>query len=479
MNWSTRYVLAVALMVWAAAGPGVRETGRVAQAATPGLVIICVDTLRADHLGLYGYERDTSPEVDAWFGEGLVFERAYCTAVTTTPSVVSLLSGQRPQNHGVRLHFQTLPETTGTLGQWLSDAGYQTAAFVSNMVLTREATALDREFDYYDDHVSQRWPDRDTFERTAADTTDAVVQWLDLDRQPGQPFFLYVHYMDPHGPYLAPEDKPKSFDHPIPQPIDLERLLKYLVVFDSDDGLDYVDGYDEEIAYADREIGRLLRHLETLEQWENLTVVFTSDHGESMMEHEKWFRHGYHVYEEIARVPLAVRGPGFTKGRVATPVSLTDVAPTLLGIAGVTVTEPMDGRPLSAAPEPRYVFVEAKDNQTLMRRALISGNHKWVIEIEKAEGFWAGVRGALFGGDSIVTVDRYCYDLKADPDELHRLEFLEGPEADALWDSLTSDPDPAGIPAHYEKGMRITAPKVAPGVSEENLRRLRGLGYVQ
>ncbi len=273
--------------------------------APPSLLLISVDTLRADHMSIYGYPRPTTPRIEKWFGDAQIFETAYATAANTSPSVVSSLTGLLPQGHGVRLLYQKISPDVVTVADLLGDAGFQTAAVVSNMVLTAEAIGLDQRFDYYDDFVDEQEPLRRVFERKASRTTDAAIFWAATGRDSERPSFLWVHYIDPHGPYLPPPDKPTEFDHDAPVPINPNRVPAYQRIGGGSDGAEYIDLYDEEIAYLDREVGRLLKTYDRLGLLENTTVIFTADHGESMMEHHGWFRHGYQVFEEIVRIPHA------------------------------------------------------------------------------------------------------------------------------------------------------------------------------
>jgi arylsulfatase len=323
------------------------------------VLLVTVDTLRADHLGLYGYSRDTSPNLDRWFQHAAIFERAYSAEANTSPSVVSLLTGRLPQDHGVRLLYQLVPEGTILLPDLLSPT-YQTAAFVSNPVLSNEAMGISGRFDHYDDFVDESGPA--FYERNARRTTDAVLQWLREHRDRGRPLFLWVHYIDPHGPYRAPGEWPRKFRHDHPRPIEALAVPTYQRDPEVSDGLEYVDRYDEEIRYVDSEIGRLLDAYAAMAPVDQALIVFTADHGESMMDHEAWFTHGHHVYEEIVRVPLMVRGPTVPRGRYSQVTSGSDVAPTILAFTGATPHHPLPGSDLREGrylPTDRVVFTEA------------------------------------------------------------------------------------------------------------------------
>jgi arylsulfatase len=443
--------------------------GAAPPASAPGdVLLVVIDTLRADRVGLLGSQRDTTPHIDRFFAGGAVYRRAYGAEASTSPSVVSILSGRLPQDHGVRLFYQLLPDSVEILPDLLPRA-YQTAAFVSNLVLTDEALGLGDRFDHYDDFVDERESQRLVFERRAERTTDAVLRWLGSGPDPERPLFLWVHYVDPHGPYRAPGSWRRRFRSAEVQPIPPGRISAYMRQPEVVDGNDYVDRYDSEVAYVDAQVGRLLEGFAASRGLERALVILTADHGESMMEHEYWFAHGYHVYEGILRVPLLLRGPGVEAGHVDVPVSGVDLAGTILAFAGA---EPPAGvassdlrRPQKLDPG-RTVFGEAVSGiGKEMHRAAYQGDRK--------------VRLTLRGPDARIS-GAGLFDLRSDPGEQHG---RPPPDDDRLMQELrakiAADPDPTGVPEAYRRGIQLMAPKVAPRVSEEDLARLRELGYAE
>jgi len=344
---------------------------------------------------------------------------------------------------------------------------FQTAAFVSNMVLTDEAMGMAARFDHYDDYVAARESTRPVYERRAEDTTDAALAWLALERDAARPLFLWVHYIDPHGPYRPPADWTIPFPPAEPRPIDVQYVPEHLREPGIADGNEYVRRYDAEIAYVDREVGRLLDGYARTRPVDQALVVLTADHGESMMEHERWFTHGYQVYDEIVHVPLLVRGPGVEPGRFATTASSIDVVPTVLRFAGIEPPAHLAGADLrrgSQLDPARTVYSEASFTNHQWRAAR-RGNEKVVIAVK---------------GKGRTILEQRSYDLSADPHELS-----PGAPADApgllrdLLELVRTDPDPAGVPEQYQEGITLTAPKVAPGVSPEELERLKALGYAK
>ena len=374
-------LLAIACVLAAGCGKEAAPPERAAPAPSiPNILLIVADALRADHMSMYGYERETTPRLAEWFESGTVYERAYSSASYTPPSVVGFLSGLMGPQHGVQSYNANVPEGLKLISTRLAEAGYTTGAVVSNPVLAASYCGLDAHFDHFDDTMDERDLNRDLFSRSAGRTTDAVLAWLESERGSGKPLFLYVHYFEPHGPYTPPDDKPADFSHPDEFPIPVERIPEYQRVSGLLDGLEYVDLYDEEVAYLDREAGRLLESYGRMFPLDGTLAIFSSDHGETLMDHERWFRHSYHVYEELIRVPLALRGPGFGRARVAGPVSLVDVAPTVLTAAQLAIPPGFQCEALGLAPrENRFIFSESQWELC----CAIRGAKKWLAIIKE------------------------------------------------------------------------------------------------
>ncbi len=343
---SSRRSLALVLVGAAAYGLACRPSGsgsarfeppRSGSARGFNLLLITLDTTRTDRIGSYGYASASTPALDGLASRGLRVADAVTVAALTLPSHSSILTGLIPPRHGVRTNGHTLADSHRTLAEILGDAGYQTAAFVSSFVLESRFN-LDQGFETYDDRVMLSF--EATFgtgnERPAGAVTAAAITWLRA-RDVGRPFFAWVHYFDPHHQY----DPPAEF------------------------GLRFADRpYDGEIAYMDSEISRLLGGLGEQGLSERTLVVVAGDHGESLGEHGERF-HGRTVYESTIRVPLimaappsVVTKPGVIDDRV---VSLVDILPTVLDLAGVTALDALDGLNMFRADaEPaRAVYVEA------------------------------------------------------------------------------------------------------------------------
>jgi arylsulfatase A-like enzyme len=318
----------------------------------PDVLLITVDTLRADYLSVYGFLHQTSPHIAALAERGVVFERAIASSGATVPSHASIFTSRYVRGHSVgyangRTALVGLP----TLAESFRDAGYSTAAFVSNIML-RRVSGLDRGFDHYDDELPDFERNRAIPERVAEQTTERVLAWI--GRQSEVPEFLWVHYQDPHGPYTPPEELANRFDVPA------DRYEKRLPVLDHNLGLDGIPAYQAivgldlpsqykgryagEIFHADASIGRLLEAVRSRRP--GTIVLLTSDHGESFGENSRYLVHGYTTTPDVAHVPFILEAPGIEPGRRREPVSHVDVMPTLLELAGVPIPEAAAGTAL-------------------------------------------------------------------------------------------------------------------------------------
>ena len=282
------------------------------------LLLISIDTLRADHVGIYGDEDAETPTLDQLAREGVRFETAMAPAPLTLPSHATLLTGLHPPHHGVRHNgIFRLEGSFTTLAEHLKENGFETAGVVAALVLGPD-TGLSQGFDFYDGELSGKQSNaRGYVERSASEVTDKALSWAQHN-QSGR-FFLWVHYYDPHSTYRPP--KPYRLRFP-------GRL------------------YDGEVAYVDAEIKRLLDGLRLRKKLEETLVVVTSDHGESLEEHHE-ATHSYTLYDATLRVPLILRGMGVPRGQVVGGVvGLVDVMPTVLSLLSVVPMEDLDGEDL-------------------------------------------------------------------------------------------------------------------------------------
>lgn len=300
----------------------------------PGVVLILVDTLRADVLGCYGGDPRVSPNIDALAARGVLFESMQAAAPWTGPSVASVLTGRYPDEIGIHELTDPLPAAVPTLAQRFRTAGYRTGAVISNNIAGPD-------FGYgkgYDALRFERYKHREGPleghpSYTADRVTDDALAVLDELGGTDRPFFLYVHYTDPHEPYLPPEPYRTTWagEHE-PMPDAWFARMAYTKRRPTQAQVELMRArYRGEVAFADAEIGRLLEALP-----EDTTVVLTADHGEEFLEHGR-FQHGHSLYQELVHVPLIVAGPGIQKGvrQGDFVVSHADIAPSLVELAGL------------------------------------------------------------------------------------------------------------------------------------------------
>ena len=313
----------------------------------PPIVIIAVDTLRADRLGCYGYWRPTSPEVDAMAEDAILFSRCFTPSPLTTPAFASLMTSMPPHRHGAKRNGLPIFPKVGTLADILKSMGYRTGAFISSWPLKAKLSGLDRGFDTYGEVFDKkRWLGTINPEGRAPTVNEKVFDWL--DRNAGEPIFLWVHYSEPHAPYLHH----KAFD------FGYNRWHKERYHPDSD--LRKMRNYDTEVGFVDHHIGRLIDRLRQDGLYRRACVVFMSDHGESFGEHGE-FGHGRRLFNSTLHVPLMVKLPGNRRAgtELRHAVSLEDVAPTLLHLLKQDRPEWMVGQDLFIRQENRALFAEA------------------------------------------------------------------------------------------------------------------------
>lgn len=364
------------------------------------VLLVSIDTLRADHLGLYGDRRAETPAIDALGGEGLVFEAAWTTGPLTLPAHASLLSGRLPPRHGVRANgVHRLPAAVPLVSEAFSRGGFRTAAFVGGFPLAARF-GLTRGFDVYDDELPSTASGFHYPERLGAVVVDRAVSWLQAQPKEAS-LFLFVHLYDPHADYTPPPAFAARFpDRP----------------------------YDGEIAYVDSQVARLRAALEERARWEHAVVVLVSDHGEGLGEHDE-DTHGMLLYESTLRVPLILRAPGLRAGRAREPVSLTDVVPTLLSQTGLPPMGALDGRDLVGTRDPRRdLYAETlaplldhgwSPLRALRRgeRKLVDGSSPQLFDLlhdpREGQDLWPGSDGAALR----ATLRRYAATLGKLPHE--------------------------------------------------------------
>ena len=393
------------------------------------LVVILIDTLRADRLGSYGYDRPTTPHLDAFADAAVRFER--CLAQSTwTPSTASLLTGLYPSRHGATSPFLALDASHETLAELLRAQGYATAAIGSNPHIFG-GTGFQQGFDTF---VSPPVTDEKLGYVRAEELVDAALAWLDA-APADQPTFLYLHLFDPHAPYAPPEPYRARFDRGERGAKDAWYMLRRGVHpedLSAADRAHFADLYDGEVAYADAQVGRLLAALDL----DETAVVVVSDHGEELFDHGGW-SHTPTLYDELVRVPLLVSFPSLrAAGRGGTVVTelvqQVDLWPTLLDQLGLPARAELPGRSLLAtalgAGTPHDHGVSEVSELGRYKKAVVGGEMKYIRTWAPAEG-------------------EELFDLARDPRETENVVADRSAEAQALRRLL--DAHVAGAPARY------------------------------
>jgi len=415
--------IAAALAVYAVA---LGAASAVAGPPPPNLLLVTLDTMRADRLGAYGHAAAQTPAFDALARDGTLFLQAFTSTPMTLPAHATLFTGLEPPEHGVRVNgVHRLDGDVAVLAETLRRHGYRTAAFIAAFVLD-DRFGLARGFDVYDDDLGDARrdsPDPLAAHRSGARVTDAALAWLD-DAIRAQPFFCWVHLYDTHYPYGAAT------------------------------GTDPAASYDAAVAVADRQLGRLVAFLAEQRLRERTLVVVVGDHGEGLRQHGE-LEHGFQLHQEVLRVPLVMALPGRVQAnhRADAIVSLADVPRTILDVLGLPADVLGRGRSLGPAlrgqtlpPVPSYAETE-----------LPWAMYRWAPQQSLTTPDWKYVRSPK----------PELYDRRADPDERTNLAPAR-PEKVAELDAAL---------ARHEAGLRRRAARAAPLDADARLR-LEALGYL-
>jgi len=516
------------LIVVAGVGIGAGACGRREssdegnRAARPNVLLITIDTFRADHLGASGYARPTTPALDALAAAGARFTHAISQAPETAPSHATILTGAVPPEHAVRSNgVYALPDAATTLAEVLRASGYKTAAFVGSFVLDKRF-GFAQGFDVYDDRMdasaesgagagsgagaavpdSAVWYGNivaGAFDRRADVVAGAALRWLESNHD--SPFFAWIHFYDPHAPYeppaahdIFPKRDPAS-THARWDEFERAHLSGAAAPNDSAPGggldpaltaelatlsEDLVALYDGEIRFCDAEVGAILARLDAWGVRENTLVVVTSDHGESLAENAYYFRHGWYLFDNVLRVPLIVSLPGrVAPGTVVDDqVELTDLFETILaaapgvkrGAAGETGGG--SGRDLLALAARHAGKSAGRDerardfaySETFLRKQLVGGKPQFGLRTSRWKYF-----GSLL---ETARARRHLFDLAGDGDALN-----VAADNSAIADSLEATLR-AFLAACEERSLAAgDANRIEP--DDATIERLRALGYVR
>ncbi len=421
---------AVCVLLTSCGSSSKNESAAPAKLQPRNLVLVTIDTLRADHLGCYGYADIKTPTLDGLAQRGVLFEHAVTTTPLTPPSHASMFTGLYPYQHGVRnTGGFVLQSSSTTLAEMLQQQGWDTAAFVGASVL-KKVTGLNQGFAVYDDEMPKPDPRkqlREEPERPAGAVVDRAIHWLDT-RSTEKPFFLWVHVFDPHVPYEPPAPYDKEY---AAQP------------------------YDGEIAYADHELGRLFDTVAKKAPADNTLIAVLADHGESLGDHGE-YTHGVFLYDATLHIPFLLVGPGVpAKVRVKQQVRTIDLLPTLFALLGGVPPAEVEGTSLTPTFEGQEVNTEPSYHETLFPKM----NMGWAELRAMRTNRWKYIRAPR----------KELYDLVADPGETTNIIEQHTDEAARLEQELEQ------TALKGEDGGEKVKAKMA---DEKTMSQLKSLGYL-
>jgi arylsulfatase A-like enzyme len=438
-------LLALAVLPWPTGPEASAEAAKRAEPAPPNVLLITIDTLRADRLSAYGYRRPTSPNLDRLMAGGARLEQARTVEPLTNPALSSMITSLYPHEHGGTRNGLRMRTGLDSLPKQLGRRGYNTAAFVGNWTLKNRLSGLGEHFDSFNEVLTKRrWYGLFKGEADADDVSAAALEWLATNGGRRRPFFLWVHYVDPHAPYVHHEE----FDRRLGLSGNLSKS----------------DRYDTEVAFVDHHVGRLLDAVNADPDMKRRTlVVFTSDHGESLGEHDYW-GHGRNLYEPNLRIPFGMAWAGKIRPQVLRePALLIDVAPTVLGFLGVDRPKAFRGHDWSDAmaggprPTDRTTWFQAHRGAVLTAEDAKDARTHGLLEV-----------GVLLGGvKEVLEVEderARAYDLRRDPGE--RKSLAEKPSDTLMaWHQ------------QVEEGLEKAGRYPPPTLDEEDVETLKSLGY--
>ncbi|MDG2307984.1 MAG: sulfatase-like hydrolase/transferase [Candidatus Binatia bacterium] len=472
-------LLAVAWAVWPT--PPHAPPLRLSDGRFPNILLLTIDTLRADHLGyVESGPNDLTPSLDALTNAGTAFLAASTPAPTTRAATAALLTGAYRGGHGVRGNGWSLGKRSPVLAELLGAAGYRTAAFFGNGILAAEY-GFGRGFELYDSFAKFRGRG---FSKDEVGV-DRARDWL--ANAPPEPWFLWVHLMDPHGPYdsAPPEAREKvAREDPRPETVlemskkntGLGVIPKYQKIQRTNRASVYRWRYRGEVHHSDAQAGRLLTTLEELGLAGDTLIVLTADHGEGLGDHDYFFQHGWFPFEGSVAIPLAFRLPGRVGAgvKLESPVSLVDVTPTVLGGLGLPIPDSMDGRDLSGALSASR-SIPMREGPVFTASTLLSGMSavrlgRWKLVHTPPPP--AQIRPEDPWKSDYATEESFrLYDIDADPGEAADLSAEHPAEQArlrallAVWES--------------EQNLHIGVDRTPPADVDPRLQdMLRSLGYV-
>ncbi len=430
--------------------------------APVNVLVITIDTLRADRLGCYGYSRPTTPHIDALAESGVRFENAFCQAPLTLPSHCSIFTSRYTLSHGSLGHAYPLNPEVGTLAEFFRAAGRTTAAFVSNHVLDSRY-GLSKGFDTYWEVYRMPLGERMALKEDSHDpTTAAAVSWF--REHQGEPFFVWVHWFHPHKPYDPPAEYAERFagssaEGHVWTPQELMDVWQGTAEISAEEVARLRDLYDGEVAFSDAQVGLLLDEMKRLGVYDRTLIVLTADHGEVLFEHDRYFGHDIMLYDPAMHVPLIVRNPAWQPAVIPEMVQSIDIGPTVLAALGVEAGAPLEGKDLapllrgdaSASTKIAVCLSYPPEKNSLPIFGLSTDG--WKLFLHESEN---GFR-------------RELYDLENDPGEEKDLADENPDRASALETYYV----------RWAEAVEAHGRTSKPDLDPETLENLKSLGYIQ
>ena len=419
---------------------------------SPSVLLVTVDTLRADRLSGYGYDRPTSPQIDDLLARGARFTRAWTVEPLTNPALCSMLTGLLPHEHGASRNGLRLQGGLDSLPKVLARAGWATTAVVSNWTLKKNISGLDAHFEnYFEVFSRRRWFGILNAEATGKDVTDAAAEWFEehMDRSPEKPFLLWIHYVEPHAPYRFQKDFAGRLGIEGKNPSRSDR-------------------YDTEIAEVDAQIGRLLGSIRNRIDDDRLLIFFAADHGESLGEHDYW-GHGRFLYEPSLRIPMGFTWKGTIEQQtVNAQATIVDLAPTVLELVDLPIPEAYSGESWAG------VLAGGAD---VVEQARCYQAHRGAVhgapESERARSKGLLSVGRIDGDRKEIIIikgnERLLFDFGDDPHELRSLVDPTSPPSADLVQCM----------GEIGEGLGSLDRLKVKKLDDETVEQLRALGYLE
>ncbi|MBD3169247.1 MAG: sulfatase-like hydrolase/transferase [candidate division Zixibacteria bacterium] len=404
-------------------------------APKPNIILIIIDTLRADHLGYNGYQRNTSPNIDAFAQEGVVFNNAYSQSGWTLPSIATIFTSLHPREHGAIEWSVKLDTGLTTIAEVLRDNGYYTYGYPALFALNEES-GFQQGFNTYPLDIPRMG--KPQYTKSSPKVNELIINDLGNIQEP---FFIWGHYYDPHSVYMTHDN------------------------FIFGDGKKAVDRYDGEIAYVDYFVGMLFKKLQKMQLYENSVIIVMSDHGEEFFDHGR--ESHYTLYEEVLKIPLIIKAPGEEHREVDKYVSQIDIAPTIINFAGIDSPEQFTGIDIMDDDIPnRPVFAERGDKLIAFQRAVIDDGMKlYHIDIGQAD-----TSNPRFKKQEFYRNEKMLFALTRDPAEKTNIYGI--PDFTDIRNKLDD--------RFYNFYQGEAKPlDVIEQLDEETVEKLRQLGYIE